>query len=979
MDGQNQFQTTQALKSLLNQYSMQSTSRYMLPESIYGKVRLEPFVQMEYGYARVEFKIGTDTMYVLKNISVFLEAIHKCERVHYGKKLEFYHHMDAFDAGAKRWIAFMQEMNEDKKRQSQYHAYYAYTAGYERTMDLDAVGLDRFLEAVGDEPFDLVTGYEPQEEFRVAEEIRRPKLYLKGGSSGVFVRMEYFPVINGKRYYYTYEEGKIIRLEPALKEAGADFFDFMHRQKGSECYIASTEMASFCRDALPVLKTCFKIISENFDESLYMPPKPEFALYLDKPDFATVGAKLVAVYGEETYNVLEKIKPGEVRDVSEETRIKNLVEPYFNGNDVRKTLFVLSKDEDLLYQLIAGGLQRLSEHMAIYTSGNFRSLKVVSAPSVTVGVTLKNDLLELRLQTDELSSEELAHILTKYDRRKKYIRLKNGDFLTLNKDGIQELAELVQDLQLTESNLKTGKAKLPKYRAMYLDAVLKNGGQLTVEKDRSFKGIVRNMKTIEDSDYEAPLSLKPIMRGYQKNGFLWLKTLRENGFGGILADDMGLGKTLQVISLLLMEQHEWKCGLKECRRSLIVCPASLIYNWKKEIERFAPELDAVIVAGNIAEREALIRSTRDGQILITSYDLLKRDVDIYRDIVFAIQVIDEAQYIKNAGTQAAKGVKQITAAFKLALTGTPIENRLSELWSIFDYLMPGFLYTYKKFREEIEAPIVTNHEEEKMERLKKMIRPFILRRLKLDVLKDLPEKLEENLFAKLEGEQLALYEAHVEQLRQALNQTTEKEFNSNKMQFLAELMKLRQLCCDPGLLYDNYKSESAKMEMCMDMVINAIEGGHKVLLFSQFTTMLDRLAVRLEKAGIRYYMLTGSVSKEKRMQMVESFQTDDVPVFCISLKAGGTGLNLTAADIVIHYDPWWNVAVQNQATDRAHRIGQTNVVTVYKLVTQGTIEEKIIDIQERKRRLAEQVLEGEGMDAINFTKEEILELLGGNS
>ena len=979
MEGQKSFQTAQALKNLFNQYSMRATAQYMLPESIYGKVRLEPFVQMEYGYARVEFKIGIDTMYVLKNISTFLESIHICERVHYGKKLEFYHHIDAFDEGAKRWIAFMQEMNEDKKRQSQYHAYYAYTSGYERTMDLDATGLDRFFEAVGEEPFDMVTGYEPQEKYQMAEEVCKPRLHLKGCGAGAFMWMDHLPIIHGKKYYYTYEDGKIIRLPAELKQEAADFFDFMHRQKGVECYVAGTDLASFCRDMLPILKKCFKISGENFKPSDYMPPRPKFALYLDKPDFATVGAKLVAVYGQNKYNVLEKIKPGEVRDISEEMRIKSLVEPYFNGNDIKNTIFVLSKDEDMLYLLLAGGLQRLSEHMEIYTSENFRNVKVLSAPNVTVGVTLKRDLLELSLQTDELSSEELAHILTKYDRKKKYIRLKNGDFLTLNKDGIQELAELVQDLQLTESHLKSGKAAVPKYRAMYLDAVLKSGGQLTVEKDKSFKGLVRNMKTIEDSDYEEPLSLKPVMRGYQKEGFLWLKTLRENGFGGILADDMGLGKTLQVISLLLMEQHEWKIGEKECRRSLIVCPASLVYNWKKELERFAPELEGVIISGNIAEREELIRSTKEGQVLVTSYDLLKRDVEIYKDIVFAIQVIDEAQYIKNAGTQAAKGVKQITAAFKLALTGTPIENRLSELWSIFDYLMPGFLYSYKKFREEIETPIITNKEEEKMDRLKKMIRPFILRRLKSDVLKDLPEKLEENLFAKIEGEQRELYNAHVEQLRQALNQTTEKEFNTNKMQFLAELMKLRQICCDPALLYENYKSESAKTEMCLDMIMNAIEGGHKVLLFSQFTTMLDRLAVRLEKAGIRYYMLTGSVNKEKRMEMVENFQTDDVPVFCISLKAGGTGLNLTAADIVIHYDPWWNVAVQNQATDRAHRIGQTNVVTVYKLVTQGTIEEKIIDIQERKRKLAEQVLEGEGMDAISFTKEEILELLSGNS
>lgn len=977
--GTRQLATSSALKSLLNQYTMQSTSRYMLPENIYGKVRLEPFVQMEYGYARVEFKIGVDTMYVLKDISAFLQSIHTCERVHYGKKLEFYHHMEAFDGRAKRWIAFMHEQNEDKKRQSQYHAYYAYTAGYERTMDLDGLGLDRFFEAVGEEPFDMVTGYEPQEMYQVAEEIRKPKLYLKPGPEGAFVRMEQIPVINGRYYYYTYEDGKIYRLDSSLKSHAADFFEYMNRQKGDECYIGATELPGFCRDLLPILREAFSVISEEFDESLYVPPKPEFQLYLDRMDNVTVGAKLVAVYGSEKYNVLEKIVSGQVRDVSEELRIKSLVEPYFNGNDLRNILFVLSKDEDKLYQLIAGGLQRLSEYMSIYTSENFRKLKVVSAPSVTVGVAVKSDLLELNLQTSELSAEELAHILAKYDRRKKYIRLKNGDFLTLDKAGIRELAEVSQDLQLTETMLKKGKVAVPKYRAMYLDAVLKSSGLLTVEKDRSFKQVVRNMKTIEDSDYEAPLSLKPIMRPYQKNGFQWLKTLRENGFGGILADDMGLGKTLQVISLLLMEQHEWKQKEKECRRSIIVCPASLIYNWKKELERFAPELDAVIIAGNIPEREALIKDTKPGQILITSYDLLKRDVDFYQDIVFAIQVIDEAQYIKNAGTQAAKGVKQITAAFKLALTGTPIENRLSELWSIFDYLMPGFLYTYKKFKEEIETPIVAGKDTEKMDRLKKMIRPFILRRLKADVLKDLPEKLEENLFAQMQGEQLALYDAHVNQLRQMLDKTSEKEFNAQKMQILAELMKLRQLCCDPALLYEDYKGESAKMEMCLDMISNAIEGGHKVLLFSQFTTMLDRLTERLKKAGINYYMLTGSVSKEKRMQMVESFQNDDVPVFCISLKAGGTGLNLTAADIVIHYDPWWNVAVQNQATDRAHRIGQKNVVTVYKLVSQGTIEEKIIAVQEKKKKLAEQVLDGEGMDSISFTKEEILELLQGNA
>lgn len=294
----------------------------------------------------------------------------------------------------------------------------------------------------------------------------------------------------------------------------------------------------------------------------------------------------------------------------------------------------------------------------------------------------------------------------------------------------------------------------------------------------------------------------------------------------------------------------------------------------------------------------------------------------------------------------------------------------------FDYLMPGFLYTYQKFREEIEIPIAMNQDENKMERLQKMIRPFILRRLKGDVLTDLPEKLEENVFARMEGEQRELYDAHVLRMRQMLDGKTEQEFKKDKIQILAELTRLRQLCCDPSLLLDSYQGSSAKTDMCIQLIENAVNGGHKVLLFSQFTSMLDRLAERLREAGIPYYMLTGSVNKEKRMQMVESFNEDEVPVFCISLKAGGTGLNLTAADIVIHYDPWWNVAVQNQATDRAHRIGQKNVVTVYKLVAEDSIEEKIIAIQERKKELAKQILEGEGMDSVTFTKEELMELLG---
>ena len=441
--------------------------------------------------------------------------------------------------------------------------------------------------------------------------------------------------------------------------------------------------------------------------------------------------------------------------------------------------------------------------------------------------------------------------------------------------------------------------------------------------------------------------------------------LYSNQFGGILADDMGLGKTLQVISFLLVEHTG-------C--SLIVCPASLVYNWKHELERFAPSLKADMVTGNVQQRKEVLDRWKEVDVLITSYDLLRRDITDYQELHFFCEVIDEAQYIKNHGTQAARAVKQVQTGFRLALTGTPIENRLSELWSIFDYLMPGYLYSYQRFRTELEQPIVQHKDEDAAKRLQRLIRPFVLRRLKKEVLQDLPDKLEENLYADMDGEQQELYDAHVRRMKLMLEEKSDEEIRTDKIEILAELTRLRQLCCDPALLYDNYKGGSAKTELVRGLIRNAVENGHKVLLFSQFTTMLERL-YRILEEKIASHMLTGATPKEKRIEMVESFAHDEVPVFCISLKAGGTGLNLTAADVVIHFDPWWNSAVQNQATDRAHRIGQKNVVNVYRILAKGTIEEKIVELQERKLQLSDRILGGESLQAQGLTREELLELL----
>ena len=321
-------------------------------------------------------------------------------------------------------------------------------------------------------------------------------------------------------------------------------------------------------------------------------------------------------------------------------------------------------------------------------------------------------------------------------------------------------------------------------------------------------------------------------------------------------------------------------------------------------------------------------------------------------------------------------MKIIRSKHRFALTGTPIENRLSELWSIFDFLMPGFLYGYETFRSELEKPITKKTEEEAAIRLRRMVAPFVLRRMKSEVLKDLPDKVEESRMVRFGQEQQRLYDAQIVRMKDMLKDETEESYRRSKIQILAELTRIRQICCDPSLLFEGYEGGSAKLEACVDLLNSAVEGGHRVLLFSQFTSMLDLIKIRLKEEGLQWYEITGETPKKERLRLVDTFNTGDVPVFLISLRAGGTGLNLTGADIVIHYDPWWNAAAQNQATDRAHRIGQEKVVNVYKLIVKDSIEEKIQQLQEKKLALADEIIGGETVSFSSLSKEELLQLIG---
>ncbi len=974
-------ETTPLIKELLVKNFMQKTFP-VVHKDMYGKVRLEPYLTLSARQLEVEFRIGISKMYVLKDVFEFEKNMKDAVQYSYGKQLEFLHMKEAFAPESQKMADFL--IRWAKKNAERFLSYYNYFNPYRqnyqkvRKLDLDARELEEFLEATEYREFYANCYGEGERKWKVTPDKPERKMTIEGKPEGIEVSVKKMLGFVGEKYILYFQEGLIYLVEREEVRSIEDFLLCMAQVPDYKAFIRREDVPVFCSQLFPELEKFYECSTKNFDVSEYLQPPVTFKIYLDMPQKDFITCRLFAVYGEngeEKYNLFggEQDKNIGVRDIFKELETSQAVASYFNAYDEAGGMMALSGDEGKLYDLLAEGIPKMQEIGEVFVSDALKRIHVMPAPKVSMGISLAGDMLELSVSTGDMPMEQLAEILSRYDRKRKYYRLKNGSFVDVEDGELGILARLKDEMCISDRQMKQDHIVLPKFRALYLDGELKANPAFGAVKDRNFKELVRNMKTVEDNDFEIPPSLDDIMREYQKKGFLWIKTLKSNGFGGILADDMGLGKTLQVIAFLLSEYID--AAPQENKRCLIVAPASLVFNWSSEIERFAPALHVKTVTGTAAERKEIILDSGERDILLTSYDLLRRDIENYEGIRFYCQVIDEAQYIKNHNTQAAKAVKEIEAGFRLALTGTPVENRLSELWSIFDYLMPGFLYAYQRFRESIEIPVVQGGSEEAMKKLQKLIGPFVLRRLKKDVLKDLPDKLEENMYAKLEGEQQKLYDAHVQRMRMMLDKTSEEEFRTSKIQILAELTKLRQICCDPALIFENYKENSGKMDLCMDLVHNAVNGGHKLLLFSQFTSMLDRIKAVLDREGIGCYMLTGATPKEKRVKMVDAFNKDDTPVFCISLKAGGTGLNLTAADVVIHYDPWWNLAVQNQATDRAHRIGQKNVVNVYKLIVKGTIEDNIVKLQERKKELAEQVLGGEGMGSGSFTKEELLELL----
>lgn len=545
------------------------------------------------------------------------------------------------------------------------------------------------------------------------------------------------------------------------------------------------------------------------------------------------------------------------------------------------------------------------------------------------------------------------------------IEISGKYYKVLNISEIQDILEKVKEIAIED---KSESSLIKLVRILSLEDELINNKlsqSLRVNKDANVERLKTEMTSMGRSiDITFPEEVKDILREYQKSGYYWLNFLYRNNFGGILADDMGLGKTLQSLAFI-RKIREFNKELP----SLVICPTSLTHNWAREIEKFFPSMKYVIIAGKPKDREELLKNYKDYDIIITSYALLRNDMDMYIDKEFEVVIVDEAQYIKNKEAKITKYVKLLNSKIKVALTGTPIENSVSDLWSIFDFIMPGMLGDYQYFIEKYSKP-------ENYNELAKRISYFVLRRKKEDVLKELPRKIEQNIFVPLSPEQSEIYEKMIKEVRMnILKQVGELGFEKSKIHILSALTKLRQICNHPYLISEEYRNiRSGKMELLMDLLDDAIQGGHKVLVFSQFVEMLKIIKEEFDNLGIKYSYLDGST--KNRQKVIDEFNTnDDIKVFLISLKAGGFGINLTSADIVILYDPWWNPMIEKQAMDRAHRIGQTKTVNVYKLISENTIEEKILSLQESKRQIFSSVIEASSSVLSSMTWDEVKSLL----
>lgn len=919
----------------------------------------------------VSMRIGHSRLYVVQKIKDFLKHVQDGTPMAFAKHFSYDPSEHAFKEHDARFIALLAEaMSVEDIYKDLFHSLSSYSYREEKLLAVPPAAWERMLPLLehvnvifedksGLHRLELMEG-----ELPISARLDRAggegyQLAIEGLKNTVILDDYGVAVVNGLLFR---ADGEQLKRIGELKR-------LFHHEQQTRLRISADQIEPFIDRVVRGLKQAIAVeISPHIADRIVNPPLSA-RLYLDMEEERLL-ARLEYVYDEivisplpqkATKNAREDVLL--MRDLDRENRIMGLIERAsfkFNGKDV-----YLDQEEDV-YDFLYVILPQLQD-VDVFATESVQSIMKAAEyePRARLDVDAGTNWLEVSFDMEGMDDGDIRSLLRSLVEKKKYYRLPGGQFLSLEQESFREITRLFEELDLRKPEMDGNRLRMPAVRGFQLMDQF-GGSSRGVQVGKSLRRLWDNLRHPDNLDFELPGGLESVLRDYQKFGFHWLKTLSHYRLGGILADDMGLGKTVQSIAYMLSEAREAAEEERGPSPVLIVCPASLLYNWEREIGKFAPELRTVVAAGDPQERSSLMADDpMSADVWITSYPLLRRDIEWYEKRVFRAMFLDEAQAIKNHASLTAHAVRRIQAGQRFALTGTPIENSLDELWSIFEAIFPGLFGGKKSFSELPK------------EKVARIVRPFILRRLKSDVLKELPDKIESVQPSELSNEQKRLYLAYLEKLQADVAQELAAEggFRRNRMKILAGLTRLRQLCCHPALFLEGYEGSSGKLEQLLELVEECRASGKRMLVFSQFTEMLGLIRRELEGRDIPYYYLDGSTPSARRLEMCDAFNGGDREVFLISLKAGGTGLNLTGADTVVLFDLWWNPAVEQQAADRAHRIGQKKVVQVFKLVAQGTIEEKILELQQRKKDLIEEIVQPGESSLTTLTEEDIRELL----
>ncbi|MEW9923359.1 DEAD/DEAH box helicase [Clostridium butyricum] len=893
---------------------------------------------------QAEFKIGlrNKKMYVIKDLNHFLVSMFNNVPIKYGKDFTFNIKEQKFSYEDNRLIKFICNLKRFSENSASVRRQDKIIDG--KLMTIPSIMLKEFLSIVKKNRIFLGDGFFYRIlECDVIEGDIPVSFSLKSASHEISLEvLDIMPeplsdnndvfMFGTSLYIPSIEQCE--RLEPYLK-----IFN-----KTRKVVFDKNDEETILRKLIPnIQKTSSQLIlSQSIRKKIISGPV-NFRFYFDK-ERENVSLQYKVSYEGHEFNFFEEYKDKIIyRDTQKENEVYNILKNL--GFDEVNEKFYLLKDDDEIFKFFKYEVEKLQRYGEVFYSERFKGIRSIKKSDFKGEVRKgKFDYFELKFKLTNIGEDEVVKILRSFRDNVKYYKLENGEYLDLEEEALKEALNLIDSLVINEE-FDDNTVLIPLSKGAYVEDYLENKDFRYIKTCDEMKDLKIKLNNIENKTFQMPYGILAKLRDYQKQGYNWLKTLDYLGFGGILADEMGLGKTLQTITFILSKTNS---------KTLIVAPTSLIYNWLSEFEKFAPSLKVLICNGTPDERKKYIENYKDYDVIITTYNMLRNDLEHY-DMFFDYCILDEAQNIKNYNSLNAKCVKKIKSRVRFALTGTPVENSLMELWSIFDFIMPGYLYDEKRFttryfRRLEESPEI-------LEEIHKMVKPFILRRLKKNVIKELPDKIEKIMNIPLSDEQKIVYETYAEYAKNLIQKKVESdEFKKSKIEILSYVTKLRQICLDPSIIMDNYNGTSGKIDALIELLEQSIEGDHKVLVFSQFTSVLKNISNILKENNMSYCYLDGSMTSSERMKMVNEFNDGNKNIFLISLKAGGTGLNLTSADIVIHFDPWWNPAVEDQATDRAHRLGQKNVVEVIKLIASGTIEEKIIDLQNSKRELIDKVL-----------------------